>query len=83
MEERTGAPAYYSKVEVSGAMSKPITHRPHDTPALRCTLCGKPMEVIAKRAAGRKVLRTFSCAYCGNIDTIAYNRDEPFRDDAA
>jgi len=41
------------------------------------------MDMIAKRAAGKKVLRTFCCPSCGNIDTIAYDRDEPFWDDVA
>ena len=64
-------------------MSTPIRHRPGGASALQCRLCGKPMDVIAKRAAGKKVLRTFCCPYCGNVDTIAYDRDEPFWDDAA
>lgn len=70
--------------ELSGAaMLKPIEYRQRDVAKLQCRLCGKPMEAIAQRPAGKKVLRTFSCPHCGNIDTIAFNRGEPFKNDAA
>jgi hypothetical protein len=55
-----------------------------NSPSIPCRLCGRTMDLIAERAAGKKkVMRTFYCRHCDNTDTIAYDRGEPSQDDAA
>ena len=41
------------------------------------------MELIASRAGREKTLGTFRCHRCGNTDTVAMERDNPRRDNAA
>jgi len=47
----------------------------------RCGHCDVVMDLIASRAARRRVLRTFGCRRCGNIDTVSFDRREPPRND--
>jgi endogenous inhibitor of DNA gyrase (YacG/DUF329 family) len=49
----------------------------------RCGRCGVVMDLIATRAARRHTLRTFCCRRCGNIDTISFDRKDPYRNDVA